>query len=110
MPSNPKGDPLLKLVSGNPHKVYTLTLMKGDRIIIRLKSKGVKIDPLVALEDSKKNLIAYNDDEDYANKVLDSKLVVTIPEDGEYRIIATCSHEDIPNKHGDFHLTVEKTK
>ncbi len=109
MPSNPKGDPLLKLVSGNPHKFYTLTLMKEDRIIIRLKSKGVKIDPVVAIEDSKKILLAYNDDEDYANNILDSKLVVAIPEDGEYRIIATCSHEQIRNKYGDFHLTVEKT-
>ena len=43
------------------------------------------------------------------NKILDSKLVVTIPEDGEYRIIATCYHGAIPNKYGDFHLTVEKT-
>ena len=40
----------------------------------------------------------------------DLKLVVTIPDDGEYRIIATCSHEAIRNKYGDFHLTVEKTK
>ena len=64
MPSNPKGDRILKLVSGNPHKVYTLKLMKGDKILIRLKSNDKKIDPLVALEDSKNNLIAYNDDED----------------------------------------------
>ncbi len=109
IPTNPKGDSLLKIVSGNPHKVYTLKLMKGDKLLIRLKSTDKKIDPLVALEDSKNKLIAYNDDEDYANHILDSKLVVTIPEDGEYRIIATCSHEEIPNKHGDFHLTVEKT-
>jgi hypothetical protein len=111
IPSNLKGDPTLKLISGNPHKVYTLKLMKGDKILIRLKSADKKIDPVVALEDSRNNLMAYNDDEDNANRILDSKLVVTIPEDGEYRIIATCfSHEVIPNKHGDFHLTVEKTK
>ena len=84
--------------------------MKGDKILIRLKSADKKIDPVVALEDSKNKLIAYNDDEDYANKILDSKLVVTIPEDGEYRIIATCSHEVIRNKHGDFHLTVEENQ
>jgi hypothetical protein len=110
IPSNPKGDRLLKLVSGNPHKVYTLKLMKGDKILIRLKSNDKTFDPLVALEDSKNNLIAYNDDEDFANKVLNSKLALTIPEDGEYRIIATCVHEVIQNKHCDFHLTVEKTK
>ncbi len=110
IPSNPKEDRLLKLVSRNPHKVYTLQLMKGDNLLIRLKSTDKKIDPLVALEDPKSNLIAYNDDEDYENKILDSKLVVTIPEDGEYRIIATCTHEGMPNKYGDFHLTVEKTK
>jgi len=108
IPSNPKGDPTLKIVSGNPHKVYTLKLMKGDKILIRLKSNDRKIDPLVALEDSKNNLIAYNDD-DAANNTLDSKLVVTIPEDGEFRIIATCVHL-FRKKHGDFHLTVEKTK
>ena len=110
MPTNPKGDRLLKSVSGNPHKVYTLNLTKGDKLVIRLKSKDMKFDPLVALEDSKKNIIAYNDDEDYLNEILDSKLVVTIPKDGEYRIVATCSHEAIRNKYGHFHLTVEKTK
>ena len=110
IPSNPKGNQRLKMISGNPHKVYTLKLMKGDKILIRLKSADKKIDPLVALEDSRNKLIAYNDDEDYANKILDSKLVVTIPEDGEYRIIATCYHGDIPNKYGAFHLTVEKTR
>ena len=101
-------DSTLRVITGNPHKVYTLKLMKGDKILIRLKSNDNKIDPLVALEDSKNNLIAYNDD-DLANKTLDSRLVVTIPEDGEYRIIATCVHL-FRNKHGDFHLTVEKTK
>jgi Sulfatase-modifying factor enzyme 1 len=110
IPDNPKEDRVLKLISGNPHKVYTLKLMKGDEILIRLKSPDKKIDPVVALEDSRNKLIAYNDDEDYDNNILDSKLVVTIREDGEYRIIATCSHEAIPNKHGDFHLTVEKAK
>jgi len=110
IPNNPQGDRVLKNVSGNPHKVYTLKLMKGDKILIRLKSADKKIDPVVALEDSRNNLIAYNDDEDNENKILDSRLVVTIPEDGEYRIIATCfSHVVIPNKHGAFHLTVEKT-
>jgi uncharacterized protein (TIGR03066 family) len=34
----------------------------------------------------------------------------TPPEDGDYRIIATCSHEGIKNKYGDFHLTVAKTR
>jgi len=110
MPANPKLDRLLKLVSGNPHKVYTLNLMKGDKLVIRLRSQDRKIDPLVALEDSRKNIIAFNDDEDYQQKILDSKLVVTIPADGQYRIIATCSHEAIRNKHGPFHLTVEKTR
>jgi formylglycine-generating enzyme required for sulfatase activity len=110
IPVDPKGDRLLKLISGNPHKVYTLKLMKGDKLVIRLRSKDKNFDPLVALEDFKKNIIAYNDDEDYKNNVLNSKLVVTIPDDGEYRIIATCSHEAIQNKHGDFRLTVEKTK
>jgi hypothetical protein len=108
MPGNPKGDSILRLVSGNPHKAYTLTLKKGDEIVIRLKSHDMKIDPLVALEDSRNNLIAYNDD-DPANKTLDSRLAVTIPEDGEYRIIATCVHL-LRSKHGDFHLTVEKAK
>ena len=51
IPSNPKG--ILKIVSGNPHKVYPLKLMKGDNIVIRLKSNDRKIDPLVALEDSR---------------------------------------------------------
>ncbi len=111
IPNNPQGDRVLKKVSGNPHKVYTLKLMKGDKILIRLKSADKKIDPVVALEDSKKNLIDYNDDEDNANNILDSRLVVLIPEDGEYRIIATCySHEVIANKYGDFHLTVEKIR
>ena len=98
------------LVTGNPHKIYALKLMKGDKVVIRLQSEGMEFDPVVALEDSKKNIIAYNDDEDYPNKILDSKLVVTIPNDGDFRIVATCSHEVIRNKHGEFRLTVQKAK
>jgi hypothetical protein len=108
---NAKGDPLLKFITGNPHKVYTLKLTKGQKLIIRLKSKD--IDCLVAVEDAKKNVVVYNDDDpEFNGKVLDSRLDWTVPADGEYRIIATCTHEleAKANKYGNFHLTVEKAK
>jgi hypothetical protein len=111
---NAKGDPLLKFITGNPHKVYTLKLTKGDKLLIRMKSvKAKEIDTLVAIEDSKKNILAYNDDDpDQKGKgtELDSKLVFTVPEDGDYRIIATVTHELVANKYGEFTLTVEKDK
>ena len=107
-----KGDPVLKYVTGNPHKVYTLKFAKGDKLVIRMKSvKEKEIDPLVAIEDSKKNILAFNDDDpDFKGKDLNSKLEFTIPADGEYRIIATVTHELIANKFGDFTLTVQKDK
>jgi eukaryotic-like serine/threonine-protein kinase len=110
-PTNPKKNKLPDRVFGNPHKAYTLNFMKGDRLVVRLKSKNKNFIPFVALEDSNRNLINYDNDEDYRNEYLDSKLVVTIPNDGEYRIVATCSLEITNNtKYGAFHLTVEKTR
>ncbi len=104
---NPKGAPadfapqFFKFISGNPHKVYTTKLTKGDKVIIELKSKD--FDAVVIVEDAKNKVLAYNDD-DFAGGTLDSKLEWTVPADGEYRIIAT----SLNKKSGDFQLTVTK--
>jgi WD40 repeat protein len=107
---NHKGDKFLGYVAqtGVPYKVYKIKLKKSEQIIIRMKSKV--LDSLVVVEDSKKNALAFNDDDPDGGGTLDSKLVWIAPADGEYRIIATCLIGPATNtKFGDFHLTVERS-
>jgi hypothetical protein len=103
----PKDD-VLKPIADNPHKVYTLKATKGDKLVIRMKSSDV--DSVVVVEDKDGKVLGFNDDDpDSKDGTLDSKLVWTVPDDGEYRIVATCL-VGIRGKFGDFHLTVEKAK
>jgi hypothetical protein len=97
-----------KSLEGCPHKVYTVNLKKGEKIVIRQKS--TTLDSVVVVEDSKKSILDYNDDDPDTAKTFDSKLVFTAPEDGEYRIIATCLPLEVKTKFGDFTLTVTSSK
>jgi len=106
----PQGDKFMAFIEGNPHKVYKLKLKKGDKIVIEMKSvKPENIDSVVIVEDSKKNVLDFNDDNP-DGMTLDSKLVWTAPEDGEYSVIATVLHAQVQNKYGEYHLTVTKAK
>jgi hypothetical protein len=100
---------LLKFITDNPHKSYSVKLKKGDKVIITMKSQG--LDSVVIVEDDKKNIVDLNDDDpDQMGKSLDSKLVFTAPSDGEFRVIATCLHAVVMNKYGDYQLTIKKAK
>jgi hypothetical protein len=100
-----QGNSLLALIDGNPYKAYTVKLKKGQSVVIRMKSKT--LDSVVVVEDAKKNVLAFNDDDPDGGTV-DSKLVWTAPEEGEWRIIATCFiYVDSQTKYGNFHLTIE---
>jgi hypothetical protein len=100
---------IFKLITDRPHKVYTLKLKKGDKVVIEMKSKD--LDSVVVVEDAKKNVLAMNDDDPDGGGTLDSRLVWTAPTDDEYRVIAT-SLPDMTGerKYGDYQLTVSKAK
>jgi hypothetical protein len=103
-------DKRLEPLNGNPCKIYTIKLAKGDTVVIRLKSKD--FDAFVVVEDAKGKVLDMNDDDpDDKSNGRDSKLVWTAPADGEYRAVATCYvHLGSKTKYGDFQLTIEKAK
>jgi len=93
-----------KAVDGNAHKVFTVKLAKGDKVVIELKSKD--FDAVVAVENAARKVVAINDDDPAGKGTLDSRLEWTVPEAGDFRIVATC----LDKQFGDFHLTVTKAK
>jgi hypothetical protein len=92
---------LVAQVDGHAHKVYTIKLTKGDKLVIEVKS--AEIDPVVAVEDAGKKILAMNDD-DEAGGTQDSRLEWTVPSTAEYRIVVTCFEMAA----GNFNLTVKK--
>jgi hypothetical protein len=102
--TEPDAEAVFKGITDSPHKVYKLKLKKGDKLVIEMKSTN--LDSVVVVENSKKTVLAFNDDDPDGGGTLDSKLAWTVPEDDEYRIIAT----NLDKNTGDFHLTVSKTK
>jgi hypothetical protein len=92
---------LVKQVDGNAHKVYSLKLTKGDKLVIQVTSAD--LDPVVAVEDAGKQILAMNDD-DEASGTTDSKLEWIVPSTAEYRIVVTCFEMAT----GNFNLTVKK--
>ena len=95
---------VFKAITDSPHKVYKLQLKKGDKVVIQMQSKAM--DSVVVVEDSKRTVLAFNDDDPKGGGTLDSRLEWTAPEDDAYRIIAT----NTDKKTGDFQLTVSKAK
>jgi hypothetical protein len=93
---------LVQQVTGNGHKVFTIKLTQGDKLVIEVKSTD--LDPVVAVEDGEKKILAMNDDDEQGGTT-DSKLEWTVPKTAEYRIIVTCFEGGMT---GDFHLTVNK--
>jgi hypothetical protein len=107
------GPKLLEFITGNPHKVYTIKLKKGEKVTITMKSvipanpnTDVGIDTVVVVENSKKVILDFNDDTD--QNTLDSTLVFTAPEDGDYRVIATSLHVAVKNKFGEYQIKITK--
>jgi hypothetical protein len=101
--ADPIAPKFFQFITGHPHKVYNVKLKKGDKVVISMKSTDM--DSVVIVENSKKAVLAFNDD-DPAGGTLDSRLEFTAPADDEYRVIAT----NLDKKNGNFQLTVTKAK
>jgi hypothetical protein len=100
----PFADKIFQVITGAKHKVYTLKLKKGDKVVIEMHSDDM--DSVVVVEDAKMTVLGLNDDDPDGGGTLDSRLQFTAPADSEYRIIATC----LDKKTGDFTLKVAKAK
>ncbi len=95
-----EGDATLR--SGEYMRTYSLSGRAGDRLDIRLRSGG--FDPYVFLV-GPDDFSAANDDDESGEDGTNSRLIVTLPADGEYQLVAT-SFE--PGESGDFVLAVDR--
>lgn len=94
----------------NPSKIYEILLSKGETIIITMKSS--QVDSFVIVEDFQGKMLNYNDDDPNlpVNRTLHSWLRFTAPDDGLYRVSATCTTGYVSRKHGEFELTIARAK
>ncbi len=76
-----------KLTGAKTEVVHEVKLTAGKPAVIEMQSK--QFDTLLQLKDSKGKLLAENDDIDFANKNLNSRILFIPKEDGVYRIVAT---------------------
>ena len=86
-------------LSKSARKLYKVKLEEGKAYRIDLASKD--FDTFLRLEDPAGKEVAFNDDIDLANKILDSRIIYVAPKTGEYRIIVTTYD---PGKTGLFTL------
>ncbi len=89
-----------RLASGEFIDTYTLRGRQGQQLDLRLSSSD--FDPYVAIT-GPGGLSGFNDDDPDGGGGFDSRLFVTLPADGEYRITAT-SYE--AGEAGQYRLTV----
>ena len=82
-------------------KVYKVKLLEGKAYKIDLSSKD--FDTYLRLENAAGKEVAFNDDIDTANKILDSRIIYLAPKTGEYTVIATTFD---PAKSGTFVIEV----
>jgi len=92
------------LDSGEYMDVYTLRGNAGDQIDLRMVSRN--FDPYVFIT-GPDSFSAYNDDDPSGQDGTNSRLIVTLPADGDYRIVATSY---APGETGDFRLTVNRAE
>jgi hypothetical protein len=90
------------LRSGEYMRTYALQGRAGDRVELRLRSSG--FDPYVFIT-GPGDFAAANDDDETGEDGTNSRLIVTLPADGEYQVVAT-SYE--PGETGDFVLTADR--
>ncbi len=74
-----------QLNSGEYINTYTLRGRRGQQLDLRLSSQA--FDPYIAIEGP--GLSEFNDDDPDADGSRDSRLFVTLPQDGDYQITAT---------------------
>lgn len=90
------------LRSGEYMQAYALNGRAGDRVELRLRSAG--FDPYVFIT-GPGEFSAANDDDETGEDGTNSRLIVTLPADGEYQVVAT-SFE--PGETGEFILAVDR--
>lgn len=90
------------LRSGEYMRTYALRGRAGDRVELRLRSSG--FDPYVFIT-GPGDFSAANDDDESGQDGTNSRLIVTLPADGEYQVVAT-SYE--PGETGDFVLAAAR--
>lgn len=86
---------------------YIFSGLANDIIRISMTSTGGGLDPLVRVLDADENVIGENDDI-VAGQNRDSLLQLTLPEDGEYTILAThfIPTDGTPASSGTYELTL----
>ncbi len=94
------GDGLLD--SGELRDVYTLRGRRGQQLEVRMNS--AEFDPYVAIF-GPSEFSAFNDD-DTENNTHNSRLLVTLPADGDYRIMATSY---AAGERGSYSLAIAET-
>jgi len=95
------GDGDRRLDSGEFIDTYTLRGRRGQQLDLRLTSSA--FDPYLAIT-GPGGLSEFNDDDPDGHGEFNSRLFVTLPADGEYRITATSYEAD---EAGDYRLSVD---
>ncbi|HLY28652.1 MAG TPA: pre-peptidase C-terminal domain-containing protein [Aggregatilineales bacterium] len=112
-PAGTPGSPMLvygqplngTITNGVYQQRYQIQAQKGTQITITMDAApGSTLDPMVGVVDSNNALLGVNDDS--ANGLKNSKLTITIPQDGTYTVVATRSGEAKGTTEGAFVLTV----
>ena len=93
-----QGDPQLQ--TGEYFDAWTLRGRRGQQLEVRLTSSA--FDPYVAIT-GPGDFSAFNDDDPDAGGARDSRMLVTLPADGDYRITATSY---APGEAGAYRLAV----
>jgi hypothetical protein len=85
---------------------YPFQATKGVQVTVTMNAgTGSTLDPMVGLVDAKNNLLGVNDDA--AKGLKNASITVTIPEDGQYTVVATRSQEAQGTTQGAFTLKVD---
>lgn len=95
-----EGDATLR--SGEYTQVFTLSGSAGDQIDLRLISGS--FDPYLFIT-GPDDFSAANDDDPSGEDGINSRLIVTLPADGDYQVYATSY---APGESGDFRLTANR--
>jgi hypothetical protein len=92
-----------KLTGAKTAVVHEVKLAAGKPAVIEMQSR--QFDTLLQLQDAKGKLLAENDDIDFANKNLNSRILFIPKEDGVYRIIATSFQQ---TGRGDYDIIIRQ--
>lgn len=90
------------LSSGEFTAIYTLSGRAGEQLDLRLRSSS--FDPYVFIN-GPDGFAQANDDDDSGEDGVNSRLLVTLPADGEYQVYATSYR---PGESGSFTLSAER--